>query len=376
MKKFVLFSVVMLFGCYSIQAQTTRHKGNPENFEVINTNPVKADIVESFYDGFEDYTDFALNLPPWTLVDVDGSETYGFEGIEFTNMYAPMAFIIFNPSQTVPPMDDEAIQPHSGNKFAASFASTTVPNNDWIISPEADLGSNSSLSFWVKSYTGNYGLERYRVGVSTSGTAPGDFTIISAGAYLEAPAAAWEQKTFDLSQYDGQTVRIGINCVSNDAFIFMLDDVELTTEATEGSTLTGTVSDAFDGTPIEGATVSVAGLSTTTDAAGNYTIDNIPEGMLTSDFAADVTSGEAPLNVNFFDYSSDGSHIVSCSKTGYSTYINNNVNIPPNGSLTLNISLSTNLAEGQMRFVINWGADPRDLDSHLNTPEIEGNTYH
>ncbi len=68
--------------------------------------------------------------------------------------------------------------------------------------------------------------------------------------------------------------------------------------------------------------------------------------------------------------------MVSCSKEDYTTYINNNVNIPPNGSLTLNISLTTNLAAGQMRFVINWGADPRDLDSHLNTPEIEGNTHH
>jgi PKD repeat protein len=44
--------------------------------------------------------------------------------------------------------------------------------------------------------------------------------------------------------------------------------------------------------------------------------------------------------------------------------------------LTLNISLSPNLAEGQMRFVLNWGASPLDLDSHLLTPEIEGNTHH
>lgn len=377
MKKIVLVVAVILFGCYSTQAQTTRHKGNPENFDPINTNPVKTEAVQNFSDGFEGYTDFALNFSPWTLVDVDASPTYGFEGIDFPNTYAPMAFIIFNPALTTPSMSDNlGIQPHSGSKFAASFASETAPNNDWIISPQVELASNSSVSFWVKSFTADYGLERYRVGVSTGGTAPGDFTIISAGTYLEAPATGWQQKTFDLSQFDGQTIRVGINCVSNDAFIFMLDDFEITTEATQGSTLTGTVSDAFDGTPIAGATVSVAGLSAITDAYGNYTINNIPEGMLTADFAANVTSGEAPLNVNFFDYSSDGSHVVSCSKTGYSTYINNNVNIPPNGSLTLNISLTTNLAAGQMRFVLNWGANPRDLDSHLNTPEIEGNTYH
>jgi hypothetical protein len=29
-----------------------------------------------------------------------------------------------------------------------------------------------------------------------------------------------------------------------------------------------------------------------------------------------------------------------------------------------------------MRFVLSWGALPEDLDSHLKTPSIEGNTYH
>ncbi len=195
MKKIVLLLIATLFGFYSTHAQLARHSGHAQNHEILNTEVVKAEVVQSYTDGFEDYTDFSLNFAPWTLVDVDGSTTYGFEGIDFTNEYAEMAFIIFNPLQTVPAMDDDAIQPHGGNKFAACFASDSPPNNDWIISPEADLGSNSSLSFWVKSFTADYGLERYRVGVSTSGTSPGDFTIISSGDYLEAPpATAWEQK--------------------------------------------------------------------------------------------------------------------------------------------------------------------------------------
>jgi len=359
-----------------LQAQYTRVKGIPVNHDVISNEPVKAGPMENYFDGFEDYTDFSINFAPWTLIDLDGSDTYGFEGIDFENMYAPMSFIIFNPSQTNPAMTDVAIQPHSGSKFAACFASTDPPNNDWLISQEADLGTNSSLSFWVKSYTAEYGLERYRVGISTSGTDPDDFTIISSGSYLEAPADAWQEKTFDLSQYNGQTIRVGIQCVSNDAFIFMLDDMEITTELAEGATLTGQVTDAFNGEPIAGAQVSVAGLSTTTDNSGNYTITGIPDGVLTADFAANVTSGEAPLNVNFSDFSSDGSHTVSCSKSGYITYINNNVNIPAGGTLNLNISLSPTLASGQMRFVLNWGELPTDLDSHLRTPEIEGSTYH
>jgi PKD repeat protein len=376
MKKILLFSMVLLFGWSSLQAQYQRVKGIPQNYDVISNEPVKAAPLENYFDGFEDYADFSINFSPWSLIDLDGSETYGFDGIDFNNEYAPMSFIIFNPAQTNPVMTDDPIQPHSGSKYAACFASVTPPNNDWIISQTADLGTNSSLSFWVKSYTAEYGLERYRVGISTTGTNPDDFTIISTGSYLEAPADAWQQKTFDLSQFNGQTIRVGIHCVSNDAFIFMLDDMEITTDVAEGGTLTGQVTDAFNGQPIAGAEVSVAGLSAITDNGGNYTIENIPAGMLNADFLANVTSGEAPLAVNFTDASGDGTNTVTCSKPDYITYINNNITIPQGGSLTLNISLSPTLATGQMRFVINWGAEPTDLDSHLNTPEIEGATHH
>lgn len=39
----------------------------------------------------------------------------------------------------------------------------------------------------------------------------------------------------------------------------------------------------------------------------------------------------------------------------------------------MNISLSPVITGNEMRFIVNWGADPRDLDSHLRTPENEDN---
>jgi PKD repeat protein len=146
--------------------------------------------------------------------------------------------------------------------------------------------------------------------------------------------------------------------------------------STGNSTLTGMVTDATTGQPIAGALVSVAGLSATTDNQGNYTINNVPAGALVAGFAANQTSGSAPLTVNFTDQSTENSNTVTCSQTGYITYSNNQVVIPLGGSLTLNISLSPTLAAGNMRFVLNWGASPEDLDSHLSTPSIEGQTYH
>jgi hypothetical protein len=63
------------------------------------------------------------------------------------------------------------------------------------------------------------------VGVSTTGMDPADFTIISEGDYVEVPATEWTEFNYDLSAYAGQNVYVGIQCVSNDAFILLVDDV-------------------------------------------------------------------------------------------------------------------------------------------------------
>jgi hypothetical protein len=192
------------------------------NVHLTWTAPGTTPPPVGFTDGFETYPNFALTFAPWTLVDVDLSATYGMTGITWANAYAPMAYMIFNPSATVPPVTDFAT--HSGAKMAACFASTTPPNNDWLITPQVTIAAGDVVKFWAKSYTAQYGLERFKVGVSTTGTTPANFTIISGATYVEAPVD-WTEYTYALSAYAGQQVRIGIQCLSNDAFIFGIDDV-------------------------------------------------------------------------------------------------------------------------------------------------------
>ncbi|MDD3536032.1 MAG: choice-of-anchor J domain-containing protein, partial [Candidatus Cloacimonetes bacterium] len=179
---------------------------------------------DGFADDFESYQDFALEFEPWVLVDVDQSATYGFSGYSWPNVYSAMAYMVFNPSATTPPLT--SIDAHSGSKMAACFASTQAVNNDWMMSPQVSVNAGESLSFWARSYTTEYGMERFKVGVSTGGTAPADFTIISGASYIQAPAA-WTQYSYDLSAYAGQDIRIGINCVSDNAFFFLVDDVSI-----------------------------------------------------------------------------------------------------------------------------------------------------
>ncbi|GAB1467545.1 hypothetical protein MASR2M64_02180 [Candidatus Cloacimonadota bacterium] len=199
--------------------------GVVENYNNVHLTwdaPGTTPPVNNFTDGFETYPDFALTFAPWTLVDVDLSTTYGFSGITFLNSGAAMAYIIFNPATTTPAMTD--VPAHSGAKMAASFAATTPPNNDWLVTPSVPVVAGNVLKFWARTYVADYGLERFKVGVSTTGTAPANFTIISGASYISAPVA-WTEYTYALDAYAGQSVKVGIQCVSNDAFIFFVDDV-------------------------------------------------------------------------------------------------------------------------------------------------------
>ena len=189
---------------------------------------------EGFVDGFETYENFSIAFAPWTLVDVDQSTTYGMTGIAWTNAYAAQAYMVFNPSATTPAVTDLAA--HSGDKMAACFASTTPPNNDWMITPQLTVAAGDVVKFWAKSYTAQYGLERFKVGVSTTGTAPANFTIISGASYVQAPID-WTEYSYNLSAYAGQNVYIGIQCLSNDAFIFLVDDFYVGAPAARGEIL-------------------------------------------------------------------------------------------------------------------------------------------
>ena len=107
--------------------------------------------------------------------------------------------------------------------FASGANSTPFPNDDWMIGPEFTISGVSSptLSFWAKSITDQYGLDRFQIAIGSS-TDPADFTVISAGDYVEAPTE-WTQYDYDLSAYDGQTIRVAIHCVSNDSFVLQMD---------------------------------------------------------------------------------------------------------------------------------------------------------
>jgi len=118
-----------------------------------------------------------------------------------------------------------------------------------------------------------------------------------------------------------------------------------------GSLLKGTVTNAVNGEGVSDVTVTVGGSTGSTDENGDYTIySSFDSG---EHDVSGVRESFCPYNGIFQvseDYASD-------------TY-------------TYNFSLSPIPEVGEIRMVLNWGAEPRDLDSHLKTPEIDGQAYH
>ncbi len=188
----------------------------------------------SYVMDFEDVPDFALTFNSWTVKDVDMHDTYGITGFSFPHQTTPMAFLSFNPAGVTPSMAaDLAIQPHGGQRFGACFSSNPPSNNDWFISPQIQLGIDGSFSFWVKSYTSENGLDNYRVAVSATDNNPASFTVISGTQPLQT-TTFWAKKTFNLSAFNNQKVYVAINCVSNDNYLMMIDDLEVKTQAGSG----------------------------------------------------------------------------------------------------------------------------------------------
>jgi hypothetical protein len=186
-------------------------------------------------ENFECYEPFIFeNIGDWLVYDIDQLATYGSNAMDFpSETYSGAGFIYNHAIATVSDENTNSQEPewwdtYEGNQglyFVSGVPSgSTTQNNDWMISPEFSLVNVESptLRFMAKTLKDDWGLERFKIGIGNS-TNYNDFTTISEGAYLEAPTD-WTLYEFDLSAYEGQNIRIGINYLSNDKFVLQMDE--------------------------------------------------------------------------------------------------------------------------------------------------------
>ncbi len=118
---------------------------------------------------------------------------------------------------------------HSGTGSAGSFSwfqGTPLNPDNWLISPAVELGPNDTLEFWAAAQDPDWPLENYSVYLSTTGTAPEDFTELLFSETLSSNI--WEQREIDLSDYAGETVHIAWRHHDvTDMFVIKIDTISI-----------------------------------------------------------------------------------------------------------------------------------------------------
>lgn len=199
-----------------------------------------------FEDSFETYADFDItDFGDWSIIDVDQDPTFGSQDYDYTNESYTGVGIVFNPSLATPDPagtqtenadQNDVFTARTGDKVMYFIAgngtvSGASVNDDYFISPAINLSGASggtTASFWARSLTDAFGLERFEVLLSNTGTEIADFSNNLTGGEVMAPIGDYVEFSYDISAFEGDTVYVAIHYVAQDSFILLMDDFSVT----------------------------------------------------------------------------------------------------------------------------------------------------
>lgn len=192
-------------------------------------------------ESFEDETPFLNDtygeeIGMFRRYDGDGGQVYGINVDGYAAQewaYQPMSFMVWSEAG----MDEimagytNTYTAHTGDKYIVAIVPTTgVPADDWLISPEVRGGS--SISFYARPFTFQYGAEVIEIMYSTSGDNMESFQVLEtltiSGAADATPV--WEQYEFALP---ADAKYFALHYVSNDIFGICIDDIVFTPAGSE-----------------------------------------------------------------------------------------------------------------------------------------------
>ncbi len=172
-------------------------------------------------DDFESYEGFISAAGEWTFVDGDGAEVGGFQGIDFNVDGTPViqslrSFWVHDVTDDL--TWNESFEAHSGTKYLASmFRYDDGQVDDWAISP-ALSGNAQTVSFYAKSYSGEY-PETIEVLYSTGSKDTKDFVVAKAASVVPGE---WTEYTAELP---AGAKYFAIRSCATSSFMLMIDDV-------------------------------------------------------------------------------------------------------------------------------------------------------
>ena len=149
---------------------------------------------------------FDEGLGSWTTVDADGDGNNWYHNTTTSQTHNASA----------------------GGVTSASYASGALTPDNWLISPQVELGG--TFSIWACPQDPAWPQEHFGIFVSTTDANPSSFTMLNEWT---CDAGVWKQYSVDLRLYAGQTGYIAVRHFDcTDKFRLNVDDFELDTEAT------------------------------------------------------------------------------------------------------------------------------------------------
>ena len=202
--------------------------------ELTWTAPDLANVAaQEMTEDFEEAEPFLDTYGDWTFVDRDNYVSGAITGLEIPNHplgEVVSSFYVFDSNL---PGSNSSLAGHSGHQYLiAMYRYDAGKNDDWAISPRLD-GSAQTISFFAKSYDGEY-AETIEVLYSTTDTDPDNFIVVKEAG--EVPTS-WTEYTVELPE---GAKYFAIHSMGEDTFLLMVDDVTFTPlPVTEGLELLG-----------------------------------------------------------------------------------------------------------------------------------------
>jgi len=222
--------------------------------------------------------DFFSGIPStWTVIDNDGF-TPDTNQVDFTAGW-----------HGVETQEGEYAQ----NTSWYDTTVTTGPADDWLITPAIIIPTSTSngyaLRFLARSLDPNF-LTTLAVKVSTTGAAITNFTATLASPVI---SAGWNTYQLNLDAYQGETIYIALQDISDDKYIVRLDDVEVVTIEENDAQLIGVgVDKTMVGNRTLSFTVGNQGSNNITSFDINWSFDgdNFTEAVTGVDIAPGTTN--------------------------------------------------------------------------------------
>ncbi len=156
----------------------------------------------------------------FTIVDRDGRD------LHFT--MTQLGFSAQDSWMTLREEGTENYYAASASRFKTSKGEEAPAADDWLISPAIWIRANDARLSWkgMSVNERNTRKSSYQVMISTTGTAPEDFSVLPGGV-MEEEIYKWTDHAINLGEYCGKHVYLAFVNTSTDSDVLAIDDVNV-----------------------------------------------------------------------------------------------------------------------------------------------------